>query len=680
MRTFQMLICRFLFFVFLFYFIGVPVETLAQPLLGGPDQWDIPVSVDGNPEIITVIRDANKPEVWYYAPPRPRLVMNERGEPVFMMLKYQGVSEEDSEKFVDGAILQFSVRLGLPPETVTALESRIKKLYNQKDSEKIRVTSLPFSDVKMSVMSPSGDFITNSDQLSDITTSFAQSEVPFQINLNKMGHDVYKALCEGNTGLPVWVSYNYYTITPPASIKIRAEWDKIYKQVSKDLKLRDEVVVAGSGFAESQDRTYIREKLNSMEGLEIETIGNEDAWSNADFEKTVDRLSELVYKELFETSSTIITKVDPAAAKEVMPKVDGQPVKTGNATDVAEIAGKLIEGVAKGTGKAVTQLSEAMATQGLSMVIPQVKVGFSYAMKDIEKVQKGKVVVDINRRKILKRLGGCGTFIGVGKYIQKNKSLQDKLFKTIAPGNWEQATFLLPTLDESIAERGFSGISISVSVVDISKKDGARPYKNYGNTKSAVFDLASGKWKFAKNEVTSLLFPLAALVEKEKDNIKNYRYLVETKLGVKEKNSFYEVKSEVLRPLSEYGDITMSNPVESVVGIQIKCEDLFEDENLVAVKIKLTPDKGKPRSVAIDNKTTDKNPFLYFPKDLQGNDPKIKANIEYTVKQEGARSKKIQSELNKLPDLLAAEGDYILLEKEWAFDEPEKTESSDEEK
>ena len=67
---------------------GTPAAQ-ALPSLAAEDMiGDLRVSVDGQTELIPVLRDQSNRRLFYYAPVKPRLA-EQNGKPVFKLLKFQ---------------------------------------------------------------------------------------------------------------------------------------------------------------------------------------------------------------------------------------------------------------------------------------------------------------------------------------------------------------------------------------------------------------------------------------------------------------------------------------------------------------------------------------------------------------------------------------------------------------
>ncbi|MBF0547252.1 MAG: hypothetical protein HQM08_22620 [Candidatus Riflebacteria bacterium] len=645
----------------------------AQPLLHGPNQWDVVVKVDGVNETIIVARDANKEDVWYYVPGKPRLCVNENGEPIFSMVKYQYHDPKDKQKLLEGAIIQFSVRLSLPAEAIKDLKTAILKLPGNA-GKNISLSALPFKDIKMALMSPKGEFITNAEPAKDFTTSFATSEVPFEVHLTDVGADVYKALCEGDTGLPIWCGYTYYTVTPPASIKITANWQSVYDHVSSNVSLKQEIAQVGSGLGTSFDHAKLKEALTSMKGIKVESIGNKDAWADDKFETTLDTLCNKIYTEIFDASATIINAVDPASEKamlppeSVAPSAHGEGEKDGKEEGKEEAVLKGVEGIAK-------EGAVAVLTGGGSLITPRHRLAFCCAMKEANKIQKGEVVIEMNRRKVIEKLGGCGSFMGVGRFIKTNPKLKEKIFRTIKAGDWQSVSFPLPLgLDPS--GMGITAITMTISIVGQDGKDvmidGEVSKECKGQT--AIFDVKNKTWHDSsgnKNAINSLVFPLASLYSQMKDKVKDLQYLIVSNISVgnKFKSNTYHIERK--QPIG-IGDIPISTPMALLETLRIYCDFLpFDPDGLQGVTFNLSLSDGNKQTGVIKGADKDKVAVFVYPKREDGKPNPVKAKITYLFNAKSGRKSQIDSNLNKMDDI-TKEGYDIFLTQEWADETPAK--------
>ena len=109
--------------------IVCPRAAQSQASLAAEDIIDeVPVKLGNVTDRFTVIRDALRPEQWYYAPSQPRLservMSNGQREPEFALVRYQFKDPADPEKLAEGGFLQFAMTLALPPEALPQLGRR----------------------------------------------------------------------------------------------------------------------------------------------------------------------------------------------------------------------------------------------------------------------------------------------------------------------------------------------------------------------------------------------------------------------------------------------------------------------------------------------------------------------------------------------------------------------------
>lgn len=678
-------------FLLLAVCLGLSAALQAQPLTYGADQWEIPVTLDGVKQLVTIVRDAEQKNVWYYVPDKPRLCLNEEGEPIFTMARYHTDDTKDGTE-LKGAVLQFSVNMAFPAETIEALKAAILTFpeytnANQKDKN-IAVRALPFKDLNFTLMTPDGKFVASAEPSKTFTTSFSTSQIPFEINLTSLGADLYKELCESTTGVRVWCGYNYYAITPPASIKITANWHDLYKHVSSSASLKAELVQLGTGYGGTFDKQKVLDELQKTSALKIEAIGNQDAWASDKFDTTLETLCNKIYKELFDERSTVIKAVDAATADSQLPTLPPKPQKvdTGSSapketkpatTESKDKEAQMLDSLTK-LGK---DAAVAVISGGASLLKPDVRIGFSYAMKDVQNIKKGSVTIDFNRRNVITRAGGGGGFIGVGSFLKKKPALKDKFFTIIRPGDWSALKFNLP-IGIDAKSIGLTSLRMTVSVVNASGTPVMIDGKIAPECKSKVvtYDIGRQIWKRDSQTVNSLDFILSSLNHHLKEEAAKLQYKVLSEIGVKNQGRSETIKIEALQPIFGSGDLPLTSPLNQVETVTFDCNMLPWDEELKGVEISLMVpgDKTKTRKAMITAaKPPDKTATFTFKK-RQNIDKPISAKIVYHFNKKINGKNSMESALNKVADILEQEGSDIYLLQEWEEEEaPEESTDSE---
>ncbi len=599
-------------------------SAFAQPDSTGKNQYDLVVKIGSSNEVVTVIRDAIDPDQWFYVPSRPRVV-ERNSEPVFSLVRYQAANAKDRSKLDQGAIVQFSVTMSIPPEAIDQINSKLASKLPA--GAKIKLSALPFSECKIDLMKPNGEFLGESEEAKTITTTFGSSEVPFQIKLSTLGADVYADLCKNNTGIPVLVTYKYHALTPATQCTAKINYEQAFKHVSSSLDFQAQVGYAGSGISAGVNKEKIRELMSGDKGIKVEIIQASD--KDQDFiDKCFQPILEKLYTELMDGPKFPPDfKADPAVAKsppvdiieqtakafENAPKTTNDaPVNnpttgsgsgSGSATGSGSGSADELKKAAGGVAGALGALNAAAAA---GQVKGQIRIG--YAMKDIQKVRKGETFVDFRKRTVVEKTGGCGSFIGVGSYIAAKPELEKKLIRDLINSGWENAEFVMPKASD-LKELGVQALTLTVSVVGKDKKQ----IEPEGKAQLLTYDPDKPELGWSKDGLTQtkLNFPLKSMFAKyTKEKVGEFLYKVVANIQVKMPG---KVETFVITQYQPFitGDIAMSTPMSLLSTLQVDATPLNWDvagkDKAQAVKIKL---KAKY------NKTDDKGALVPTTKDI----------------------------------------------------------------
>lgn len=655
--------------VFLFMLLMCGRVTSAQPAIGGPDQCDVVIKVNGQSEVVTIVKDAFRDDQWYYVPSKPRLALTSDKEPVFSLLKYQIRTAAKGKG--EGAILQFAVNMALPPESVDELDKLLKKVVPANIARNLKISPLPMSDVKISLLhGKTGELIAECDKPAELTSSFANSEIPFQLNLTGFGADVYDDLCSGNTGVGVWVAYKYSGVTLPATLKITADMDQVYNHVSHDIKLKTEIAKEGLGLGGQVNHQMVRDQLTQVKGLKLQSVSGE-AWPENKMAEVENRILDFLYSELFDKEKTRITEADPAAAKEAeLPCGDtvGQVVgKSGGSSGTASQASDAGDQVGKAAGGIVNGLVRgglAVATLGVSELVSPAKwrLGISAAMKDVKKVRKGKYEISMEKRAIKQVQGGCGSFIGIGPFLKRNPKMKDKLIRTLSSGGWEYATFALPSPADA-AELGVIQVDMTVSILD----EAGKQIQPEGAAQSAIWRSGAQNletWTSADGQaITALNFPLMSLAAKYKDKggLEKLKFQVKTQIIYKTQGAPGTIRFSRLEPVMN-GDIPFAPPYADFETLKINADSINFQDDVRGLSIQLTAKDGTTYKASVSKSTPEekKSPVFLFTRSTADKPNPVKAKIVFMLK----NGKAFESNYNKLEDIMA-EGPEIWLFPEW---------------
>ena len=519
-----------------------------------PQYWDT-LQVDekiGNSTdetMITVIRDSNKPLVWYYVPNRPRLaetISKQDGKkvakPVFQLMTLQTKSAKTKDIYEEG-MLQFSLRMDLQPETASQAKDlifqKLKKVGAATDTMDIRLLPLPISSASVSIYKPSGEWLSGGVQQPAIAPIFSTQAVPFQINLTSMGADAMKALTQkGQGGLGVYYEMSFEGVLPPAKLTVEVDWDQTFTHLSKNTKEKhywNALLFAGG--TKRTDTKEITEDLVENKCIKITTEGREDELEA--LQQVLDPILERINNEMIEKMAPP-EKVDPAEAEE--------------------------------------------PSYGIGMFYGG---GSSFAMKDKKVTKKGKERISFDRSKIITRATSCGTFIGIGNY---DKAIIEAANIVMEPGKWEKAYYTIPAVGNDPCLLSIS-LNQYVQYKDGSGKPaGSLPqFSGCENPQlitwrpNASAD-AKPAWVDKRGEVVNnISWPLQSLYSEARaagKDINDYvEYKVEIVISSKGKNALVdEATLTKLMPMMT-GDKPVVNPMAIVDSLTVTCDYLSIDKS-----------------------------------------------------------------------------------------------------
>ena len=185
-------------------------------------------------EAFVVMRDGIDRETFYIVPRTPRLETRKTGsieKPVFHLLRFQGENEDGTLN--EGGILQFSVTFGVPLGIKKQLAKQIKKQFKIK---RVKFSPFPIKESSIAFYTATGEGIGDTPNVEGVGPAFGCHSIPFQLQLKKLGSDIYDSLVNGNGGLPVIINMTYQGITPKMGAKITVKWDQMYSAFSADRK------------------------------------------------------------------------------------------------------------------------------------------------------------------------------------------------------------------------------------------------------------------------------------------------------------------------------------------------------------------------------------------------------------------------------------------------------------
>lgn len=459
------------YFVLLSLMLLLQTAVYAQASLADGDQVDFTIKIDGSEENVTCVRDAIKPEQWYYVPNRPRLVevrntKTNKTKPVFALVKYQAKDPDDPENILTGGVLQASVNMALPTTGLDQLKKALA-VYTGIAEGKLLIAPLSMSNAVVSVYTPGGEKMGDAPIAPNFGPTFANQSIPVQINLTELGADFSDALVKTGGGILITYVFDYNGLTPKCGFKVTVDWDQTYKHFSTSTKAEASYNSWFWSANAQTDISTVRDDLLTNKCIKVESIAGE-TFKAEEIDKYLMPILEAINKEIFEIETP--DEVEPANAAS-----PNKPSKSW----------------------------------GFS-------AGVSFSLKDVKKVKKGKTTYSMDRQMIVPRKTVAGGLIGIGDY---SKEIQDELITLMPAGNWASGWFKLPYTD-GVEDIGITSINLTVEVLDTKGKVVTKVPKQ-----TAVWTESSGCWTDAKkNERETLVFTLADLYNTYKDTIGDFSY------------------------------------------------------------------------------------------------------------------------------------------------------------
>lgn len=593
----------------------------AQPLGGGLNRWSVVVPVDGKNQAIMVLRDAFRPDLWYFSVARPRIV-TKGGKPVFAMTKYQ--KKTSSSGGTSGALLQFAVNLDLPDDAKKALRTKIVALaQKQKLPTEISIAPLPYQSIRMRVFSSKGPLLAQgAPEQKELVTSFPTDDMVFTLSLSELGTDVYADLCKNGTGIPVYVSYTYSEVTPPCGFTVNVDWRTTYIHLSSSSDSRFSIGWLGMGLDSQVSKQKVRETLIQKKCITVKSIAGE-AWKQEDLDAYLDPVVARIYNELYNTPLTRIDKVLPAGTKEENP-------------------------------------SDGPASL-ISFLTPSIKFETSFELKKIESIKTGSETFEMMRQTVMEKTGGCGGFIGIGSFLSKNPGLENELVTVAESGEWEKARYILPKI-AGADKLGISQVNLSLSICDTKGQ-----LTNEGAKRTVSWTTGESDWKDIEGKpVTEVVFPAAWLYEAYRGRMNQLSYKIEAIVSaLRDDGSKYDLTSVRTAPLMA-GEIPLSTPLQALDPLWINASKLhFGNPGLQSVDVALI-DPRNTHGMTFDSSSQNKRVVFLYPSSDSGIGASVTASIVFRLRDEKGKRTTLDSMLNNVSDVRLRGPEIYLLE-EWKF-------------
>lgn len=362
---------------------------------------------------VTVVRDAREVNQWYYVPSSPVLVVtnvNGSAVPVFSLLQYDYRDAANPQTIKKAGLLNFSVRLSLPPEATEALKAalinEVRKRQGAISSANVRVAALPVISATVSLFNSDNNLVGTAEG-SGVAPTFASQHMAFSVPLTEVGVPVFDALVRTPTGIRTAVQYKYYGLTPPAGFKVRLNYRNAFEHYSKNEQFRARASYYGLFSASvASERTSIREELIRSGAMQVEIIDSQNF--------TMDKVDAYLQPILKRINDQILENQRP-------------PERINPAQAAPASAGGFFGGAS-----------------------------YSVAMKSVSSIKTLTEEIDFRQQSIVERATVASGFVGIGNYPDPVKA---QLFTSVDGTVQRSAYLAFPEVP-----RGFSRVDLSVAL------------------------------------------------------------------------------------------------------------------------------------------------------------------------------------------------------------------------
>ncbi len=238
-------------------------KELMLLLLSTLISWNISSQVDAlSKQVIDgviIYKDIKTPLLYYYAPSKLQLVVDENEKPDFQMLKMRYIGTQcsnDADRSHTTNIVK--LRIEMPPQSKSVL-TEIKKKLNKNKSIKLKPIRITSIDSKLIVLSQSSDSIskhkalgesnsTTSDGKTGLSTTKAYwTERAFTFSLTNGEAELLETQLKDNT-LALSFSYSFYanTTDPLDYVEISSSFELEEKEAESEdeLKLINRIILS----------------------------------------------------------------------------------------------------------------------------------------------------------------------------------------------------------------------------------------------------------------------------------------------------------------------------------------------------------------------------------------------------------------------------------------------------
>ncbi|WP_370942047.1 hypothetical protein AB5J62_23360 [Amycolatopsis sp. cg5] len=256
---------------------------------------------------LMLFRDHADPDLFFYAPERPRLALNE-GVPEFQLLIYRrditdnpNLSDEDKQR-LGGGFLAFTVDLGV----TDAQLKEVKKQLAVFSGGNVKLTPIPFTDgtVRLSITKDLADAPGATPEVQrglEFFEEVFESGKPSLIGFNRatfgvvLSHEgallMEAALRSGISPIGVIYDLEYLGLRPAFDVKIHADYKRIYTHLETQFGVKAGVGLISAGV----DIDLAWQNLRDQGHIKVDVVNFTD---DADLRKQADAAFDWFKTEL----------------------------------------------------------------------------------------------------------------------------------------------------------------------------------------------------------------------------------------------------------------------------------------------------------------------------------------------------------------------------------------------
>jgi hypothetical protein len=186
---------------------------------------------------LTIFRDHQDPDLFYFLPGLPRLAATTGGPPALTLYKYRRDLTDnpaiDLTRAKGAGLALFEVEI--PPPVIGLLQSELARQSNRPDARLVPVV-LNSADVHAIVAHPDGDTLISDLIGTHPAPLVSPHHAAFALGLTAEGATLFEAAARGGS-LPVGVAYEmqFLALTPSLHARVRMNYAQIYDSFSASL-------------------------------------------------------------------------------------------------------------------------------------------------------------------------------------------------------------------------------------------------------------------------------------------------------------------------------------------------------------------------------------------------------------------------------------------------------------